>query len=191
MVAALNLKRGQAMKFRNLLAVMALLPLLASCAMVGETIEPEVRLADIRMMESGGIFEQKVGVVLRIVNPNDFDISIDGARFRLDVNDQPFASGVSKDSITVPRLSDATLIGEASVGMLDVFRQVFAMSQREALSYRLTGTLFSGMFTRKNLNFDRAGKLDFAKEFGGREGKSAGGGSLERRMKPFAESDLK
>jgi LEA14-like dessication related protein len=182
------------MKFRNLLAVMALLPLLASCAMVGETIEPEVRLADIRMMESGGIFEQKVGVVLRIVNPNDFDISIDGARFRLDVNDQPFASGVSKDSITVPRLSDATLVGEASVGMLDVFRQVLAMSQREALNYRLSGTLFSGMFARRNLNFDRAGKLDFMKEFGGREGKSAGGsgsGSLERRMKPFAESDLK
>jgi hypothetical protein len=47
------------------------------------------------------------------------------------------------------------------------------------------------MFARRNLNFDRAGKLDFMKEFGGREGKNAGGGSLERRMKPFAESDLK
>jgi LEA14-like dessication related protein len=168
-----------------------LLPLLASCALPGNTIEPEVRLADIRMMESGGIFEQKVGVVLRIVNPNDFDISIDGARFRLDVNDQPFASGVSKDSITVPRLSDATLVGEASVGVLDVLRQVFAMSQREALSYRLTGTLFSGMFTRSNLNFDRAGKLDFMKGFGGSQGKNTGGGSLERRMQPFSESDLK
>jgi len=54
--------------------------LLAACGSAGDPVPPLVRLADLRLMESS-VFEQRFEIDLRIGNPNDFALPIDGLTF--------------------------------------------------------------------------------------------------------------
>jgi LEA14-like dessication related protein len=130
-----------------------------STAWFGRTvIPPEVRIADLELLESG-LFEQRFRVTLRVLNPNDFSLPVDGLRFGLQLNDQPFARGFTSHGVTVPRLGDATIAVEATTSTLDIIRQVLAAtSGRETLTYALEGTAFLGGSPRR-IPFEQAGML--------------------------------
>lgn len=142
------------------LATFLAMGLLASCATGGIDLPPEVSLADMRPVEAG-LFEQKVLVTLRIRNPNDGALPIDGYRFAVELNGQPFATGFSDQRVTVARLSEATTQATATVSTLDVLRQVLAAPLRGGFDYRLTGTAFADTGTgRKSVLFQQEGRLD-------------------------------
>jgi LEA14-like dessication related protein len=127
---------------RPRLVLLAALMLAASCARFGDAIPPEVRLADVRPAAGGGVFEQRFFADLRLVNPNDFAIEVDGLTLNLELNDQPFAHGQTSQSVTVPRLGEAVMPVEASTGILDLARQLFALADRGDLSYRISGVAY-------------------------------------------------
>lgn len=145
------------------LAALALAGLVSAC--VGGAIDqpPDVNLVDIRPLDAG-LFEQRMGVTLRISNPNDGNLPIDGYRFALELNGQPFAKGNSSQRLTVPRLGDATTEAEAFVTTADVMRQLLNVPQSAALSYKLTGTVFvDGAMGRRNWPFEQTGRFDFTR----------------------------
>src|SRR4029453_4457613 len=72
--------------------------LLAGCASVEP---PSVTLSSLRMQQST-LTEQRFLTTLRIQNPNDFDLAVEGLSFDLVVNDQPFAKGVGKSNTVIP-----------------------------------------------------------------------------------------
>src|SRR5262245_23050451 len=75
----------------------------AACAELPSRIEsPTITIADVGL-GSVGLFEQQVALKLRILNPNDVDLRIDGISFELEVNDQLFAQGVGNRGVIVPR----------------------------------------------------------------------------------------
>ena len=78
---------------------------LAGCASV-RLKQPEVSLSGVDIKEFG-LFEQRLGLALRVVNPNATDLAIDGVEFEVEVNGQGFARGVSNKATTVPRLGEA------------------------------------------------------------------------------------
>ncbi|MEX0696034.1 MAG: LEA type 2 family protein [Dongiaceae bacterium] len=137
---------------------------LAACAGIGpgQRVEPpEVRLADLEFVDAG-LFEQRFRMILRVRNPNDFALPIDGLRYTLEVNDRAFASGLSNRSLTVPRLGEATVEVEASTTLLDVVGQFMALSSREALSYRMIGTAFLRGVARREVPFEQSGSFRMA-----------------------------
>ena len=137
---------------------------LVACAGIGpgQRVEPpEVRLANIEFVEAG-LFEQRFLMTLRVRNPNDFDLPIDGLRFALDINDRPFASGLSNRSVTVPRLGEQTVEVEASTTLLDVVGQFMGLSGRETLNYRMTGTAFLRGAARREVPFEQTGSFRLA-----------------------------
>jgi hypothetical protein len=76
--------------------------LLAACAGWPEGAQsPTVTLTDIRPLEFG-LLEQRYLIRLRIQNPNAFDLPINGLSYQLEINDQPFARGVSNRLLNVP-----------------------------------------------------------------------------------------
>ncbi|MEW5728730.1 MAG: LEA type 2 family protein [Pseudomonadota bacterium] len=138
--------------------------MLSSCATGELDLPPEVSLADLRPGQVG-LFEQRVGVTLRIRNPNDAALPIDGYRFALELNGQPFASGFSDQRLTVPRLGESTTDATAVVSTLDLLRQVMAAPLRGGFDYRLTGTAFVDAATgRRGVPFEQTGKLDLSLE---------------------------
>jgi hypothetical protein len=77
--------------------------LLAGCASVEP---PSVTLSSLRMQQST-LSEQRFLTMLRIQNPNDFDLAVEGLSFDLVVNDQPFAKGVGKSNTVIPAFGRA------------------------------------------------------------------------------------
>jgi LEA14-like dessication related protein len=143
------------------LAALLLIAALGACA--GGTIDqpPEVSLVNIRPL-SAGLFEQRMAVTLRITNPNDADLPVDGYRFAVEVNGQPFAKGTSRESLTVPRLGDATTEAEATIATSDLMRQVLRVPAAGGLAYTLTGTVFLDTATgQRSFPFTQGGSFDF------------------------------
>lgn len=155
----------------------------ASCAMVGDVEPPLVSLADLRVGRMG-LFEQEARITLRLRNPNNEAMPLDGAKFNIKLNGEPFARGVSNEAITIPRLGEATMDATMIISTFDVLNQFLNMGNIQALTYELDGTAFySGLgFMRRSAPFTQTGKLKLG-------GNAQGGGNqvpgLDSKPSPF------
>ncbi len=141
--------------------------LLVSACATPENIEPPAfRLVDMQLLP-GSLFEQRFELTLRILNPNDFDLDLDGANMKLRLNDRDFAQGVSDQRVTVPRLGEGEMRFTAATSVLDVVQQVMTMAEREDLAYEISGTAFLQGFERRAVPYSLAGELDLRQLTGG------------------------
>lgn len=138
--------------------LMAVVLLVAGCARFGDPIPPQVRLADLRPL-SGGLLEQRFRLDLRVTNPNDFSLDIRAVNVDLDLNGQPFANGLSNQSVTIPALGNGIVSVELSSGILAVVQQLMGMTQNTEFSYQMKGTAYLGGFTRDSFPFEQSGSL--------------------------------
>ena len=123
-------------------AILAIL-LLAGCAswfMKGES--PEVLVTNITPLDATA-FEQRLQVDLRIRNPNDFDLSMTGIDFSLNLNGKRLARGLGNKEVTIPRLSDAVVSIQTSTSTFDIIRQFLSLSEKQDLAYDISGVLHS------------------------------------------------
>jgi LEA14-like dessication related protein len=130
--------------------------LLAGCAswfIKGEP--PDVLVANITPLDATP-FEQRLQVDLRIRNPNDFDLLVTGIDFKLSVNGKRLARGLGNKDLTIPRLSDAVLSVQTTTSTFDIIRQVMSLSEKQDLSYEISGVLHS---KDGRLPFDNSGTL--------------------------------
>jgi len=134
--------------------------LLSACAGLPFGLEaPEVMISDVRLLDVG-LLEQRFGLSLRLLNPNDRDIAIEGLRFTVEINGKTFARGVSAQSVTLPRLGEAVIEVSAVSALTDVIRQWSVLSKgREVLDYRIYGSLLTGAMPG-TLPFDRVGSIE-------------------------------
>jgi LEA14-like dessication related protein len=139
---------------------------LGACAPGDDIIPPTVRLADLRPL-SGGLLEQRFRMDLRVSNPNNFELDIDGLSVDLDINDLPFATGLSNHSVSVPRLGNALVSVEATTGILELARQLFGLAQSGNLTYRLDGIVYLGGIGGGSVPFEQSGSLDLGSTVGG------------------------
>ena len=159
--ARLLVRSEKGLPVHRLLVVLGLV-LMAGCSTLGrgvEVVPPEVRIVDLEMLESS-IFEQRFRVTLRVGNPNDFELPLDGIRFALALNEQPFARGYTAHGVTVPRLGDATLTVDATTSTLDLIRQAMNAPGRETLTYALDGDVFLRGGARRAVPFTQEGMLE-------------------------------
>lgn len=137
-------------------AALAMLLLLSACSTTGEPVPPQVRVVDLRLLESG-VFEQRFEIDLRIGNPNDFDLPLDGLTFELEVNDADFARGFTDERVTIPRLGEGTITVVASTTLIDVFRQMTLLAERGDISYRLHGIAYLNSIARRSAPYESEG----------------------------------
>lgn len=132
------------MRLVALFVLSVVVVLLAGCASLSAR-SPEVSLSDVTI-EEFGLLEQRLGIRLRVMNPNDAELRIDGVTFAVDVNGQSFAKGVSNKAVTVPRFGEALLDLSAVSTLGDLLRQLgeFAKSGRDTVEYRVHGQFYGG-----------------------------------------------
>jgi LEA14-like dessication related protein len=117
----------------------------------------DVSIADMRV-ERIGMMEQTYNLSLRVQNPNNFDVQTDGLSFDIETNGEPFARGVSNQSVAVPRLGE-TMVDVKAVSDLSAMLGQLRGVPRMAISgfkYRLVGRFFSG---DQRYPFDYRGKI--------------------------------
>lgn len=155
---------------RASLAAFACALLALACATVErEVLPPDVNVIDIRRLE-GTAFEQRMQVDLRVRNPNDFALEIDGVRFDLDLNGERFARGIGDEHVTVPRLGEARISVVSTTTMMDWVRQFAALAGpgRSDMDYRVAGRFFLSGADAGHVDFDSSGNLGGAAGLGDR-----------------------
>lgn len=123
-------------------------------------VEPlSVTLADIQPAQFG-LLQQEYAIRIRVQNPNNSQIRIDGLSYQIDLNGELFAKGVSRQSTVVEPFGEV-VVDATAVGNLGAFLSQFVRMQKsgppESFSYRLKGKLASGALS---LPFDSQGKIE-------------------------------
>jgi LEA14-like dessication related protein len=134
---------------------------LAGCSGLFQTLErPRINIANITAQEVK-VFEQVFDLELRIQNPNDLSLEINGLAFELEVNGKRFATGVSNQNVTVNRFSSAVLHVEAITTLWGFLRQIaeYQQTRTPRVTYRLKGSVYSGSPNVK-LPFDDSGEFN-------------------------------
>lgn len=145
--------------FKNWLVTIAVSFLILGCASVDDVVPPKVNLVNIVPIGAGP-FEQRFRVDLRVSNPNDFDIPLNGLSFDIDVNGDYFATGLSNQEVLIPRLDSAVVSAEATASSIDLFRHILGVVRAGAVEYQIKGSaLVAGLGTR-TVPFEREGKLN-------------------------------
>lgn len=143
-------------------ALILFLGLLGGCATLPTDIQaPSVSLADVSILDAG-LLEQRYRLVVRIQNPNSFELPIDGVSYELELNEKPFAQGVSSQGVTVPRFGSETLSLDAVGSTAGFLRQLGIFDKGTLpgnIRYRLKGKLnIKGAPTA--IPFDYKGEVD-------------------------------
>ena len=117
-----------------------LLLALGACAGLPARMEPlSVTLSDIRPAQIG-LLEQEYAIRIRVQNPNNTAIPLAGLSYQIELNGEPFARGVSKQTAAVPAFGeimlDATAVGNIG-GLMAQVVQVQRSGLPRAFSYRL------------------------------------------------------
>jgi LEA14-like dessication related protein len=138
---------------------------LLGCTSMG-SIEPlGVTLADLKITEVT-IFETTLVAKLRITNPNPDAYSIEGASFKLYLEDKKVGTGTSQESFTVDRLDSHVIdvifhLNNASA--LLRLKDILENKDKE-ISYGVRGGLYTqGAFGTKKLKVDKTGLIDLQK----------------------------
>ncbi len=147
---------------RIVLALSAFLLILsngcASLFWMGE--KPHVDIVNVVPKEMR-LLEQTFLLELRIQNPTETDLDINGLSFELEINGQPFARGVSNKSVKVERLSTKVVEVEAYTGLTSILRQLSEVkkgSYASGFKYRIKGSLHTGAPSFR-IPFDEEGEF--------------------------------
>ena len=97
---------------------------------------------------------------LRIGNPNNFEIPIDGLALQLDLDGARFAEGFSNERTTIPRLAEVSIPVRASAYTATLLERIFTLGDRQELRYRILGFMYvSGLTSAQRVPYDREGQL--------------------------------
>jgi len=133
---------------------------LGACATLSPYKEaPRVSIVSIQPQEVG-VLEQRFALQLRILNPNDVAIPVEGLSYAIEINDREFAYGVSRQAVEIPAFGEALLDVQVVSNLLNVVQQLQVLNSetRSSLDYRLTGKI-SVANSHASLPFDYSGAL--------------------------------
>jgi LEA14-like dessication related protein len=135
---------------------------LAGCATTAMYPEsPRVTLSSIQPKDMT-LLEQRYGLQLRIMNPNDVALPVEGLSYALEINGREFAYGVSNAAVSIPPYSEALLDVEVVSNLLNIMQQLQELQgeQHDTLVYRLSGRIgLAGSAAR--LPFEYEGELQY------------------------------
>ena len=144
------------------LAVVLALFAVAGCASIASLQAPEVQVTSLQMLDpEPGSLEQRFAIGLRLINPNNRAIAVEGLDFELDLNNLRLARGVTSSAFDLPRLGEAETVVVVTTSLFDVLRQAMDLAGRRdaTMDYRLRGRLHLGSGFVRTLPFDHQGKL--------------------------------
>jgi LEA14-like dessication related protein len=142
------------------LSLLMILLNLSACALFPQRDPLNINVVGIEPLASQDL-EVRFAVKLRLQNPNETAIDYNGVALDLEVNGRTLATGVSDQTGSIPRFSEAILSVPVSISAFTVLRQTLGLSQTQRLDnlpYVLKGKLAGGLFG--TMRFVDRGTLD-------------------------------
>ena len=103
---------------------------------------PKVSVAEVNVKRLG-LLEQIFDVGLRVNNPNDFDIDIEGLEFQLEINGREFATGNAHTHTRIPAFSSAVVHVDTTTQSNKLLDQLktFPEILKDGVPYRIHGRI--------------------------------------------------
>ncbi|MEO0438070.1 MAG: LEA type 2 family protein [Pseudomonadota bacterium] len=101
--------------------------------------EPEIELLGLTPVVSDGI-EARFRVKLRVVNPNDVELSVRGLAYDLVIRERKLFTGVSNEQIDIAAFGETVVDLEVAAGVLNslaLIRDLMSSPPADGLPYRL------------------------------------------------------
>ena len=142
---------------------------LAGCAALPTNLEtPEVSFVGLRAVEAT-VFEQRLEVRMKVHNPNDIELPVNGLDVDIELADEPFAHGVSAREFVVPARGEAEfdmlVTANAATALLKI---AGADHNTDSIEYKVKGKLSTKIGLLRTIPFDESGKLPIADLLGKR-----------------------
>ena len=142
-------------------AILVAIITIAGCAGVGKQLDPpRISLANIRVQKVSGL-ETAFEIQMRVFNANDIDLNVKGISAELEINGQPFATGVSNTPVNIPSYGTELVTVTVYSSVIKMFKSIYGLKDLEELNYRLKGKVrVSGNnMTPTSLPFESEGQV--------------------------------
>jgi LEA14-like dessication related protein len=140
-------------------ASLALAALLGACALAPRLETPRLSVAEVQLVSSD-LWEQRLRVRMRVHNPNQHALAVKGLDYTLEVEGQPFASGESAASFTVPALGEAEFDMNVRTNLAGTLLALLARgpdTRGRSAAYRLAGKLSLSQGLLRSIPFEERG----------------------------------
>lgn len=144
-------------------AIVALLAILAGCSSLVPKLEtPRLTLVS-AAMTSGDIFSQSFRVRMHVQNPNDRDLPIRGIDYKLFLEGDSFAEGVSERPFVVPALGETEFDLTVRTNFVSsIGRLLSRLHGKDQVQYVLEGQVLTDLGLVKKIPFQESGTVNLA-----------------------------
>ncbi len=111
---------------------------LSGCALVPRLQTPRFSIVDIEVHRAS-FLEQQLRVRVRVENPNDRSLPVQGISYTIDVGGQQFATGASDASFVVPALGTAEFNMDITANAAGALFAILGKPRGQAIEYHMKG----------------------------------------------------
>ena len=142
--------------------------ILSGCAGLGKPVqEPQVTLVDMQMLEVKPL-EAIFQISLRVMNPNEYPLDLQGLSCDLKIDGKDFATGLGNVPLEIPSFGTGIVPVTVYASTLKMFSSVMRIVQEvdqqrsdmQPLRYELTGKIRMGGGLNRSVPFHTTGELN-------------------------------
>jgi LEA14-like dessication related protein len=142
------------------MALCAAIVSLAGCSLTPKLEAPRLTLINVSMT-SADIFNQQFLVRMHVQNPNDRDIPVDGIDYKLFLEGDSFAEGVSNKPFVIPALGETEFELPVRTNFVSSLgRLVSRLQGRKQVNYTIEGHVLTKAGIFKKIPFRETGSMD-------------------------------
>ncbi len=132
---------------------------LAACASLPINLKtPEVSFVALRTIEAS-VFEQKLEVRLKVLNPNDVELPVKGLDVDIELAGEPFAHGVSAREFVVPAGGEAEFDMNVTANAMNALLKIAGERKSDQVAYSLKGKLSTELGLLRTIPFQESGTI--------------------------------
>ncbi|MGH8199681.1 MAG: LEA type 2 family protein [Steroidobacteraceae bacterium] len=132
---------------------------LSGCALFVPKLQtPQLAIVDIQVIKAN-FMQQRLRVRMRVQNPNDRILSIQGLSYTVYLGDQEFATGVSDASFVVPALGNAEFNMDVTANAAGALFAVLSKPHGQGIDYRMQGRVELSHGWLRSIPFQQSGSF--------------------------------
>lgn len=139
--------------------VLLLVVTLSGCALfVPKFQTPQLTIVDVQVIKAN-FLQQQLRVRMRVQNPNDRSLPIQGLSYTVYLGGQEFATGVSDASFVVPALGNAEFNMDVTANAAGALFAVLSKPRGQGIDYRMKGRVELSHGWLRSIPFEQSGSF--------------------------------
>lgn len=132
---------------------------LSGCALFLPKLQtPKLSIVDIEVVKAN-FLEQRLQVRMRVENPNDRSLPIQGLSYTVYLSGQEFATGVSDASFVVPALGTAEFNMDVTANAAGAIFAILSKPRGQGIDYHMKGRVELSHGWLRSIPFEQSGSF--------------------------------